>query len=516
MRAGLRLLALGVALAVPALAQPAGGLRATVTQIAGDDAYLDIGRDAGLADGDTLRVRRDGVALGRLVVVAAASATAVVTYADVSFPLTRGDRLEIDVVRRAPEPPPDTVPALPAEPGRTSILDAPPERARAASPLRLSGRVQIGADALSSTTTFQETSTERTFSTPFASVRAALDGSRWRAELDVDARTRLGDGAALAGATDVRIYQAAVRTTVRGATLRAGRFVPERERFSGAWDGLDVRLGGTRRGLGVVGGVRPERIAGAPTARPGGFAYAYLDRPGDVRLSSSASIGALVDGGVLPFAGAAVRATATPGGRPVSLAVDALADRPADGEPGLARLGARASVRPVGPLTLRAGARSYRPSALDGLPDGFVGTTSRNLSVGATARRGALSVRADVSRRTSDALDPTRVLSGGVAVTRVPRLPLGLDAAATLWRRDDRTLRYLSAGASGTVRGARWTLGWHRSESPAGDVLLVSQGVRGGAYVPLTERLALRLRASLDGGGGLQRSRLYSALWVRL
>ena len=518
------LLALAVLAAVPAVAQSSERLSATVTQIAGADAYLGAGRDDGLAAGDTLRVWREGVPLGRMVVVGVASASAVVTPLDAAFPLTRGDRLELEAERSA-DPPAVVaeVPVAAAEPVRTSILEAPaPTAARTAPAVRLGGRLQLGADALTSTTTFQDVATDRRFSTPFASLRATLDGGGWRAEVDARASARLADGAALAGASDVRVYQAALRTTLGGAEVRAGRFVPERERFSGAWDGADVRLGDARRGLGVVGGLRPDGIAGAPGGgRPGGFAYAYLDRPGAVRLTTSASAGAILDdtpdvGGVRPFIGAAGRLRATPGGRAVTLAVDALGDVRPDAGAGLARFSARATLQPARAVTLRATARSYRASALDGLPAGFDAFRSRSVGAGATLTHGGVALRGDVSRRASGDGPASTALAAGVSAARLPGVPLGADASATVWRRDGQTVRYLAATLSAPVRSARLGVGWRRSESPAGDATLVSQGVGASAYVPLTERLALRLRADLDGGGGLSRSRLYSALWVRL
>ena len=523
MRCALLLLTLAF-LASGARGQTPVRMDATVTQIAGADAYLDRGRDDGLASGDTLRVWREDVFLGRLRVVSAASATAVVTFVAETFAITRGQTLEIEVAAREPEPlAPEAEPPEPARPARTSILDAPVTRGRESdtAPIRVDGRIQFGADALQSTTTFGETETRRQFATPFAALRADVSGlpGGWRASLNGRSQLRTADGAMLGGAPDVWIYAASLDGEIAGAGVRAGRFVPRRERFTGAWDGVDLGIGSDRLGAGVVAGWRPSRAAGLPDGdRAGTVVYVHAQRAsGGALLSASSSGGAVWEGETLPFAGGSVSASGTASGVRLRASGDVLADsRPGEAWD-LARWSARLSASPLGALTLRAFARQYRPSVVDGASLVLRFAPSRAVGAGATVTLGPALVRADLSLRASgDGGDWSRAWTTGVSVPRLGALPIGLDASATFWNRDGREAIYASGGISAGVGGARGTLAYRLSTSPAGGETLVTHGLDAGLHAPLTPRLALSLRAGLASGDGLAQTRLYSALWYRL
>ncbi|WP_412061608.1 hypothetical protein [Rubrivirga sp. IMCC45206] len=507
-------------LATVASAQVPDRVAATVTQIAGADAYLDVGRDDGLATGDTVRVWRGARLLGPMRVVSAASASSLVAHIAEPFALTRGETVELELPARAPPEPVAPAPTPVAE--RPSILDTPAERpAPTRSPVRVSGRVQLGADALASTTTFGDRETTRQFTTPFVSVRADVTGlpGGWRGRVNGRGLARMQDGSIVDGGTETRVYALDLEGRIAGAHVRLGRFVPRRERFTGAWDGADVHVGTDSLGAGVVAGWRASRVAGLPDGeRPGGLAYAFTARRlGTARLRASASGGAIIDGDALPFAGAALSAD---GGARDGVRLRASADLLADARPGgawdWARASARASAVVSRRLTLRGYARRYRPSVVDGALLIARFQPSRAVGGGASVAFGPAVVRGDVSLRASSGGDWSRALSGGFRLSRLGSIPVGVDASATAWARDGGRAWFASGGLSCAPGPVRLTLGYRLSQFPAADRTLTTHGVDASAYAPLTPRIALSVRGGLSDGDGLGSARLYSALWVRL
>lgn len=517
--AALALLAL--AMASGARSQTPDRLAATVTQIAGTDAYLDVGREDGLATGDTLRAFRDGAFLGRFRVVSAASASTVVTFVAETFAVTRGETLEVELPVREAEPTTDPEPPPPVA-ERPSILDTPASGARgpARTPIRVTGRLQVGADALQSTTVFGPTETSRQFTTPFAALRADVSGlpGGWRARVHGRGSTLMASGDTRGG-SDVWLYALSLDGSVGGAGVEVGRFVPRRERFTGAWDGADIRLGSDGLGGGLVAGWRPTLAAGVPDFdRPGTVVYAHArQRRGAVRTHAQASGGIVWGGDGTPFAGAMAGVSGTARGTRFRLSAEALGDARV-GEPWeVARLALRGSLSPSRALTVRSYARQYRPSVIDDASLLFRFASSRAIGSGATVAVGPATLRGDLALRASGAGDDwSQAVTGGASVRRLGSLPVGLDASATVWQRDGRDAVYASAGLTGRHGGARGTLAYRLSTSPAGDATLTTHGLSASAHLPLSRRLALSLRASTASGDGLAQTRLYSALWVRL
>ena len=515
----MRWLALLLAALAVSTAEAQDRIGATVTQIAGDEAFLDVGRDDGLATGDTLRVWREAVFLGRVRVVQAAASSALVAFVAETFALTRGERVEVEIPSRDPQPA-AVQPEAPA-PERTSILEAPAARTPTSqSPIRVTGRVQLGADALASTTSFGTAETSRQFATPFAAFRADVTGlpGDWRARLNARGDVRTLDGAMVDDGAEARIYALDLEGTVAGARVRFGRFVPREERFTGAWDGVDLALGSRQLSAGVVAGWRPSRAAGLPDGdRAGALSYAHASqRVGAIRLEASASGGAVWDDDALPFAGASASAFGTVSGLRLRASAEALADaRPGEAWD-VARLAARLSVSPSRALTLRGYAREYRPSVVDGASLVARFAPSRAVGTGATLSLGPATLRGDLALRASGDRDWSRALTGGASLRRLGPLPVGLDASATLWARDGRDVLYASAGLAASVGEARATIGYRLGQFAAGSETLTTHGLDAGLHAPITDRLALSLRGGFSAGDGLTRTRLYSALWYRL
>ena len=104
-------LALFLIASVPSALEGQEGRRVTVQvrQVAGANVYVDLGTLHGLASGDTLEASRDTVGQpeGRLVVVAATQDRSVLAFASDPFPVTRGGRLVLYLLREPAEEPRD-------------------------------------------------------------------------------------------------------------------------------------------------------------------------------------------------------------------------------------------------------------------------------------------------------------------------------------------------------------------------------------------------------------------------
>ncbi|HEX8384713.1 MAG TPA: hypothetical protein VF576_00935, partial [Rubricoccaceae bacterium] len=251
-----------------------------VVQIAGADAYLDRGTEAGLVPGDTVEAERAGVVVGALRVTSATATRAVATTVGAPFALTRGDRLVLLLARAAAPPPVAETPVVPGPPARTSILTRPGDRPVAGTSgarLRVTGRVQTGLSGFQSTTTPADGTAPvgRTDALPFASLRADVTGLPGGARLRLNGRAARTGGAS---GVDLSVYEAALEGGRGAVRVQAGRFASQTERASGFWDGLDVRVGSDRAGAGALGGLQPDRTTGLPGGPLKLAAYAYLRR----------------------------------------------------------------------------------------------------------------------------------------------------------------------------------------------------------------------------------------------
>ncbi|HEX8385728.1 MAG TPA: hypothetical protein VF576_06070 [Rubricoccaceae bacterium] len=501
-----------------------------VVQIAGADVYLDRGVGAGLAPGDTAEVERAGVVAGALQITSATATRAVATVVGAPFPLTRGDRLVLLLARAAAPPPPAAEPpTAPGPPARTSILARPADSPIASVPasrMRVTGRVQTGLSGYQSTTTPSDGAAPvgRTDALPFVSLRADVTG------LPGGARLRLNGRAARTGAAgvDVSLYEVAVEAGRGAVHVQAGRFASQTERTSGFWDGLDVRVGSERAGAGALGGLQPDRTTGLPGGPLKLAAYAYLRRgPAARRVWASVTGGRVGDA---PFAGADVSMSGDLGGMPVGLTADGLVDAsgrgPADstgGAWGLARASVRLTAAP-GPARLRLAYRRLRPSALTlaNLPVGLVfipvvaesATVGLSVDVGRGSRRPTVYADAGLYRR-GGAMDG-RSVGGGLLVSRLPGVPVGLGIDATLFSRDDRQTLSASATLRADVRTASVSLGVRTAQTDALTYTTRLRTVEVGLSLPISRRVGLVAQASTGGGGGLHQSTLYTSLWLRL
>lgn len=533
-------LLLPLLLAIPASAQDAGRVEARVTYIAGDNAYLDAGAEAGLAPGDTVVAFRNDRRLGPLRVVSATADRAVVAFVAAPFPVTLGDVLVLESLS-PPEPEPSPTPTSPAGTlvaDRPSILARPAETRRSGSSLRmptLSGRFQTGVSVLSSRTrpTAGAVADTRTFSLPFAALRASAEGLPGGLRLDANLRAtyRSSEGFTFDQPADVRVYQLSAQKAFTALPLqvRAGRFYNPYDRFSGYWDGLTLHVGNDDRGVGVAAGFQPSRADEAPSGdlpKYTVFGHAAAE-VGGARVE-----GTVLGGQALPQAEGLTARTfvgveQTARARGFSLSTQALADQePGTGSWTLTRLSGRLSVAATPGVRLSAFALSRRPYLL---ADDIQTILNRSTRVGGGVSFRILrsplpntSLHLDAAHATAEGRPSTESFSGGLSIPRLPVGGLGLTAHATVWMQDaaDGTTRrgvYGGAGLTRAFGSVYGRIGYRYQQSPLGpDDTLVTHGVDAMLQIPVGRRLAFTIQADTQLGDRISNTRVYTALWCRL
>ncbi|HSM04494.1 MAG TPA: hypothetical protein VK858_07720 [Longimicrobiales bacterium] len=420
--------------------EPGGGpsrVTLEVRQVAGANVYLDLGTAGGLVTGDTIRVLRpDGSLLGRLAVEAATATRSVLTFADGPFPLATGETVVVELVGRRP---PDVAP------GRDAPVPAPPTSAPVAVPpvgSRVSGRVTLEAAVSHSVTELgvvDPVEVSRTFATPALRLDATVSDLVGGFTLRTRGRVshRYTSGLELGRPTTVRVDDLALERRFTGVPLRLtlGRFFSPAESFSGYWDGVAARMGGTSFGGGLLLGFEPDRWSRAPSLdlpKATGFIDFRVGR-GRSRWDGDVSVHF-----VAPrhegwadhlFFGLGQRVTLGP----LRLRAEVQADR--EPEAGSLRIGeavAQASVAVSSGLALRAGAARRERYTLSGADDPF-GPRRDRIGVGLTLRRGNVAVSGDHAlNRYAGGRDRT-TWSGSLSVRGVPGLTAGTWTVSGSW-----------------------------------------------------------------------------------
>ena len=519
------------ALVPTSFAQEAVEVQTRVTFIAGQNVYVDVGEDAGLAENDTLSVARDGTHLGEMYVVSATASRAVLGFTGTPFPVTLGDHLvlviESELVEQAEA---QDEPAEETE--RPSILqqDAETQVTSTSAPVRLSGRLQIGLDGLMSSSSVNDSapSTDYTFATPFALFRGELENLPGGVRLETQARVayRYADPTPLDRETDVRVYRFSLEKSFDSIPLsvQAGRFYNRYERFSGYWDGLSLHVGNRQRGIGVSAGFQPEHSNEVPSGdfpKYTVFGHTSYDSE-DVNYE-----GSVLGGQVLPtnqnletrtFFGTHHRVSS----RGIRASADALVDQdPTTSEWTLSRLGGQLSTTPSPGLRLRVFAQSRRPYILLGDRQDLLDRSTRygggaSLSPRSGALRGA-TVRADVSLADTEGQPSTMTYSGGVYLPHIPALSVGFVLDGSLWMQDERQGLFGGISLSRSFGAVYTRVGYRYQQSPLlGLDDLITHGLEALLQIPIDHRTSFTMQASTHISDRTTSTRLYTSLWYRL
>jgi hypothetical protein len=275
------------------VAQERGPIDATVVQIAGEDVYVDVGENAGLAPGDTVTVAdAGGRRLGRMVVQGATPTRASLHFLDSPFALTRGVGIRIAT---------DGSTGAPARADSSATGDAGGGRKSAASRSargpRTSGRLSLEVDAFRTETewaAFDVPPVSRDFVTPAMGLRLRTvglpGGFEFRTSLRASYRSSSDD--LVAPDALVRVYSLSMHREFGRGEVAFGRLYNPFEPGSGFFDGLYVHYGDRGPGAGVAVGFQPDRAdAGPSTDAPKLSVFAtYDDRSGPLRYRGAASV----------------------------------------------------------------------------------------------------------------------------------------------------------------------------------------------------------------------------------
>ena len=391
-----------------------------MTQLAGADLYLDAGTNVGLANGDTLIVRRAAAVapVGTVLVVAATETRAVVSFAGAPFAVTRGDALVLTVQHGGAA----AAPAAPATP-----VAAPQPRPQGFGPSgpQLSGSAAIEVMGNHSTTIGFGANPERVgrdYAIPALRVQAIVSNlpGGGRLVTNLQGSRQMGTASLFDRSTVLRVYDAHYEQDAGLAHFDVGRFFSQYEPFSGIWDGALLRVGGSQGlGVGVEGGFQPRLgDEGFSTAVPKFAAFADFRHFGrSLRLTSdiSAHIWRPTDGTAdRTFLGWSQQLGL--GGFRFDHLIEL--DQSASGGWDLTRLDARAAVPVTSGLQLNAEYFRDRLGWLNTAPDSLIVTRDR-ASGGASYQFGAGFVSADLTLLLSGTTGQGRTDSGSHSLPRL-------------------------------------------------------------------------------------------------
>jgi hypothetical protein len=488
-------------------------IRVRIEQIAGATIYLDLGTNHGLAVGDTLPVLPDEgpPRLGSVWVRLANATRAVLEFAGDPFPLERGQIVRLQLQRvptvAAPDPelgasgrddaevaPSDVVVPEPVE-------DDPVVAVERVQPV--TGRWGLDLAGSHSVTDLGggigDQSVSRVFASP--ALRFDLFAPSSVGGFDLRLRTRAtyryGSSPGFNSELVPRFYEVSLFRQFDAVPLQLtmGRFHSPGESFSGYWDGLGARFGGSGFGLGALVGLQPDRWNQLPNSdMPKATVYADFEHRsegvrwrGDV---SAHSVWPPTSAGAHLFFGIGHRLTSGN----FRLAQDLQVDRDSwNGGYRLSRFTTQATVRMAPGVHLRAGVsrRSTFLLWVDDPTELFAPQRDR-VNVGLTTRSGRNSASVDVSLNRDVAGEVSRSVSGTLVGGSLWR-DIGTMASFSYW---DSAL-----GTSWSVAPAlRWA--WGDVRGRTGYRFYTSNFARRtqtthSPDISLSMRLPNRLRASL-------------------
>lgn len=285
-----------------AQAQDADPLTLQVTQLAGQNVYLNGGIDQGIAIGDTLVVSRAG---GRaLVVIGASRKQSIAQFAGAPFPLTRGQELTVRLVKAAPGDivlDETDIAAVPVEPETVSIMEEAAEpttrtRRSRSGGLKVDGRLMIDLAALNSETRIRSSNVpavSRTYFTPAINLNATVSNLPSDMRLNVHIRTdyRYQSRGSFGPDNSFRAYQINVEKSLPFGAVQVGRFYNRMMQRGGYWDGLSFMVGSKKKGIGGSVGFMPDRSnEGFTTQFPRFALFAHYQTPRSSEVSYKGAV----------------------------------------------------------------------------------------------------------------------------------------------------------------------------------------------------------------------------------
>jgi hypothetical protein len=494
-------------------------LSVVVEYIAGANLYITAGAEQGIATNDTLLVYKEagGAQLGAFLVVSASRARSVVAFAGRPFPVTRGDRLLVRIVRAAgagPEPAPAGV-AVPA---------AGMAQARAPAPGRgpsLHGRLWLDVSWLESTTRWlatEEEEVQRSFATPALRLRSVASDLPGGVSFNLDLRAsyRYSTDDLVDPANSLRLYEVSVEKTFRSLPLEVevGRLHNAGESFSGYWDGLRVYYGGRGLGAGVIAGFEPDHADESFSTELPKYSL-FLDyRAHGRRLGYDAVLffSQVLPGSDLPdrtFFG--ISQDFRWAGLMLVQRLEVDRD-PAAGDWAITRFEAGASLPLVGRLAADARYSLRRPYRL-WLGDDPIAEPRDQASVGLSYWGGWGTLSGNVSWNDYADADESFSYSSFVSFPRLLPWRLGLSASGSYWDGPDGSAALALAPAlTRSFRGVLARAGYAYYRSEGGKSVLLTHMLDLYLDVPLARGWRASLRGRTTWGDNMSSHALYAGL----
>ncbi len=541
---------LAVPVARPAAAQDQESthrITVRVREIAGSSMYLDVGTQKGIVAGDTLPVLSgspSSAVRGRVVVMAATGTRSVLTFAGPPFPVTRGESLVLQLPRGPAMAPPPTTAAstvgadttraaddsagasvaahgtpieAPAAPVPTAPSASPPSdsetsaQAPEAPHAAPHGSVSLDVSAMRSTTQVGNpipASVARTFATPTMGLDLTVPRAVGPLSLNTDMYLsyRYSSGNVVQPAMGADVFAANLEGDFRDFRFTLGRFYSPMDSYTGFWDGLMLRAGGSGLGVGAMAGFEPNLLTQRPSlSTPKAALFVDGGAHGQGWSWSGNLTGAFARPNYAPdhmFFSAGQRFSIGP----VWLSHDMEIDRnPTTGRWTLSQLYVRASVAVTSGVQVHAGFSRSEPwlPELPGFQQQAVfGPRSDQLDAGLSLQGGGGFLSADVFTGTDVTGSSTRGATGSFAIPHLPDLEhLGLSASVSTWDGAYGTTLFASPSVILDVSGATLRVGYQmdrakylgRSTKTNGADLWLDAPLAGGL------RLSGRLDAQFGG-----------------
>ncbi len=514
---GLGMASVAVSAAAPVSGQEPPRTLVTVDYVGVEGIYLPIGVDHGVSMGDTLVAYLSATADApgaRLEVLSVSRRRSVAALLPGSMELERGGAVYV-LLRSADDGAPREGPAdapTPIPVATTVARDDDPVTGP-----RVRGRMGLELDARESRTSWTGSSfgdTRRRFASSVG--RLAFTATELPGGISVRgnlrAAYRYGETFAAVPAVSLRAYELSVSRRFERVPMdvRVGRFYNPYERFSAYWDGMLIRGGGRRFGVGAAAGLEPSRSdEGFSTDLPKATVFTDLRLGGRTwRYASDVSLHWLREGPGYrrTFAGWSQSARAGP----LALTSDVRVDRPFDASSlTVGRLRLRGSVDVWGPLALEGGfARRRSGLAGDTLLVGAPVRDERSLGLSVRHATGGVSVDGAVMRWGDAARGRSVAAAFDQRAGRV-----WLRASGRLWAREDLRSLAVGPGASGSIGPVDAQLAYRLYRTTRSQEDLISHAVDLRLGFRLFEDLRTTVAGQRQWGTSLGGTRLQLGLW---
>ncbi len=525
------LLVLGLILHVhTAFGQDTETIQLTVTQLAGNNVYLDGGTNQGIAKGDTLVLQID--ADKSLLVIASSRQQSIAQFANTPFPITRGEVLDLRLIKGLPpalavteeEPPAE---ALEAE--AVSIMSQPEQprtnrQTRRKSGIEVDGRLILTFSALNSETRVRSNAVpaaSRTYLTPTANLNATIrnlpSGMNMRVHLRSDYRYQTRNP--IAPSNSFRAYQLSLEKTLPFGAVQFGRFYNRMTQRGGYWDGLTFLVGSRKRGIGGSIGFMPDRSnEGFSTQLPryALFAHYQTDRRKNVHYRGAISFNEIQPNNELlnhRYASLEQRIDISV----LSLRQDIQVDYHPISQQWIVshlRLGGRISlgrdVRVNGTYTIR------QPYRIANIINPFMSRTDQ-YRAGISLSRPKFSLGGNYSRRLLNQAYVGQTFSAYFNTRPITPLALSFSGSASRWESNFGEALYLNAGLARNIKKVylRADYGFYRSTSPNVDRHIDMHRVTLTTSVPFSRRFYWTTRASAQQSQFSKALSLQTSLQIR-